>query len=302
MMFSENNPRLQVSFDNTSISIYKDCPRKYLYSIIHGYRPKFKAPPLVFGSVYHDCLEHFEKLIALGEDREVSLRKTIRYAIEKSLEGFGDDPRRTKITLLRSIVWYSEQFKVDPLKTYVFSNGRIGLEMSFSFELPFKSNSNEIFNYCGHMDKLALYNDQLYTVERKHTVQTLSSSFFERYFFSAQVGGYVFAGKVVFDQPVAGAIIEATQVAVNFSRFGRSVVYRVNDHLEEWLQDLHYWIKQIEFSAEKDFWPHNSESCSKYAGCQFRQVCSKPKFARELVLQSSFDVNRWDPTQNRGED
>jgi hypothetical protein len=302
MMFSEQNPKLQVSFDNTSISVYKDCPRKYYYSIIEGWRPNFKAPPLAFGGVYHDCLEVFDKALILGENRESALRNTIRYALKESVSGFGDDSKRTRITLIRSIIWYAEQYKVDPLKTYIFPNGRVGLEMSFSFELPFKSNSGETFEYCGHMDKLAIYNGQLYTVERKHTVQTLSPSFFERYFFSAQIGGYVYAGKVVFDQPVVGAIIEATQVAVNFSRFGRSVVYRVNDHLEEWMKDTHYWIKQIEFSAEHNYWPHNSESCSKYAGCQFRQVCAKPQFARELTLESSFRRDRWDPTKIRGEE
>ena len=225
-----------------------------------------------------------------------------RSGLQISIHGFGDDNRRTRITLLRSLIWYSEQFKTDPLRVYTFSNGRVGLEMSFSFELPFKSETGETLEYGGHMDKLAIYNDQLYTVERKHTVQTLGSSFFERYFFSAQVGGYVYAGKVVFDQPVVGAIIEATQVAVNFSRFGRSVVYRVNDHLEEWMKDLHYWVKQIEYSALNNFWPHNSESCSKYAGCQFRQVCSKPQYARNVVLESSFQIDRWDPTLVRGDE
>jgi hypothetical protein len=301
MMFSTQNPILQVSFDNTSLSIYKDCPRKYYYSIIKGFRSKVKAPPLIFGSVYHDCLEIFDKSIILGEDRESALRNVIRYALKASASGFGNDTKRTKVTLLRSIVWYAEQYRVDPLQTYVFPNGRIGLEMSFSFELPFKSNSGEPFEYCGHMDKLALYNDQLYTVERKHTVATLDHNFFQRYFFSAQIGGYVYAGKVVFDRPVAGAIIEATQVAVNFSRFGRSAVYRVNDHLEEWMEDAHYWIKQIEHSAETNTWPHNSESCGKYSGCVFREVCAKPKFARELILESGFNKDRWDPTQNRGE-
>lgn len=299
MRFSTKIPEFQLSFDNTSISIFKDCPRKYYYTIVQGYRTKIKASPLTFGSAYHAALEEYELHLSSGV--EFALRKAIRVAFAHSKEPFGVENTRTRTTLIRSIIWYSEQFKSDPLKTVIFPNGRLGLEMSFSFELPFQSQNGELLEYCGHIDKLADYQGQLFAVERKHTVQTLSPQFFSRYQFSAQIAGYVFAGKVVFDRPVSGAIIEATQVGVNFSRFGRNVVYRVNDHLEEWMQDTHYWINQIESAHMQNYFPHNSESCSKYAGCQFREVCIKPKFARDAVLNSAFIKDKWDPTQIRGD-
>jgi hypothetical protein len=116
------------------------------------------------------------------------------------------------------------------------------------------------------------------------------------------VGGYVYAGKVVFNEPVAGAIIDATQVGVNFSRFHRAVVHRVNSHLEEWLETTHYWIKQVEKAAESGYWPPNQESCSKYAGCQFRRVCAKAPEVRDLVLRTEFKQDRWDPTMSRGDE
>ena len=108
-MFSKNTENLQVYYDNTSISIFKDCARKYYYSIILGWRPKSKAPPLAFGSAYHDCLELFEKRLAEGIPREDALREAVRHGLQISIHGFGDDNRRTRITLLRSLIWYSEQ-------------------------------------------------------------------------------------------------------------------------------------------------------------------------------------------------
>lgn len=300
-MFYEGT-KLQQAFDNTSISIFKDCPRKYRYSILEGWRATGTAPPLVFGTAYHDCLELFDGLVIKGLSRDDALLQAFTHALELSEEGFGDDNRRTRLTLLRSLVWYADNYVNDPLKTHVFENGRVGLEMSFSFELPFSAEGHrEPYVYSGHMDKLAMYNGSLYTVERKHTALTLNQSFFERYFFSSQVGGYVYAGKVVFDTPVAGAIIEATQVAVNFSRFGRSVVHRVNDHLEEWMYDLHYWIKQVEECATAAYWPTNTESCSKYSGCQFRKVCSKPESIRQLILETEFKQDPWNPLKVRGD-
>jgi hypothetical protein len=127
------------------------------------------------------------------------------------------------VTLVRSLIWYADHYKNDQLKTFVFPNGRVGLEMSFSFELPFSpQGSNDHYYYSGHIDKLATYNGLLYVVERKHTTGSLGSQFFDRYTFSSQVSGYVFAGKVVFESPVQGAIIDATAVAVNSSSFGRA--------------------------------------------------------------------------------
>ena len=240
---------------------------------------------------------------ALGEDRETVLRRCMRLAFELSGSGFGDDNKRTRLTLLRSLVWYADHYRNDQLKTFVFPNGRVGLEMSFSFELPFSpQGSNDHYYYSGHIDKLATYNGLLYVVERKHTTGTLGSQFFDRYTFSSQVSGYVFAGKVVFESPVQGAIIDATAVAVNSSSFGRSVVNRVGSHLEEWMQDLGYWIKQIEECVREEHFPMNTESCSKYAGCQYRQVCSKSKAVRELELETAFHREHWNPLRVRGED
>lgn len=300
-MFFENT-LLQQSFDNTSLSIFKDCPRKYYYSIILGWRPNSKAPPLLFGSAYHDCLELFEKRRAEGIGHTDALREAVRKAFVLAEAGFGDDSARSKLTLLRSLVWYSEQYMHDVLSTYVFPNGRVGLEMSFSFPLPFGPEPNQHYYYSGHMDRLAMYSGALYTVERKHTKTTLSEAFFQRYYFSSQIGGYVYAGKVVFDTPVSGAIIDATQVAVNFSRFGRSVVHRVNEHLEEWMSDAHYWIRQVEMAWKEDYWAANTESCGKYAGCQFRKVCSKSPATRKLILETEFRQDRWDPTAVRGDE
>ena len=300
-MHSEKYPLLQLAFDNTAISNFKDCPKKYQYSMLEGWRPRAVASPLIFGSAYHDVVETFDLLVAKGSPREAALISAIRRAYELSVDGFGDDTKRTRLTLIRSIVFYEAQFRVDPMSTYIFPNGKVGLEMSFRFELPFAAKSGEKFLYCGHIDKLATYGGALYALERKTTTIALGDSFYERYMYSAQIGGYVYAGKVVFDTPVSGAVIEGCQLAVNFTRFGRTVVHRVNSHLEEWLQDLNYWIRQIEYSAMHSYFPHNTEACMKYGGCPYRKVCHKSPEVRSMILESDFRKEFWNPLDNRGD-
>jgi hypothetical protein len=305
--FSKTLPTFQIAWDNTSISILKECPKKYELAIIHGWRPKTAAMTLLFGGAYHDCIETYETLRASGASAEQALSAAIRLAYQLT-DTWGTtgqeipDPARTRLTLLRALVWYSEDYTHDVLKLHIMPDGRPGLEVSFRFELPFTIPGQPTLLYCGHIDKLAEYSGQLYAVERKTTKSTLSQHFFQRYFFSAQVTGYVYAGKVVLHEPVVGAIIDAMQTGVNFSRFSRAVVNRVNDHLEEWMHDLRWWIEQAHRYAAANYWPHNTESCSKYSGCQFRSVCMKAPHVRQLVLDTEFVQQRWNPLQNRGGD
>ena len=66
-----NNPASGIfAIDHSSLAMFKECPRKYYYAIVKGYRPKTAAAPLVFGSAYHDALEFFELQISKGLDRE----------------------------------------------------------------------------------------------------------------------------------------------------------------------------------------------------------------------------------------
>lgn len=299
--FSESNPLLQLAFDNTSLSAFKDCPRKYYYSIIQGYRSKAPATALSFGSAIHVVYEVFDKAIAEGESRESALRAGCRAALAYPDSYFLGDKKRSRLSLLRSIIWYEAQFRTATLPSHIFKNGRIGLELSFIFPLPFPAYNCETLYYCGHIDKLTEYSNSLFALERKHTVSNLGENFYANYFFSSQIGGYVYAGKVIFETPVSGAIIEATQIGVNYVNFGRAVVHRINSHLEEWMEDTSYWINRIEDAAKDDFWPHNTEACGKYGGCPFRAVCSKAPEVRAITLKNDYRVERWNPLEVRGE-
>lgn len=290
--------------DNTSLAMFKECPRKYYYGILQGYRPKTKAPPLEFGKVYHTALETFDRETAKGMDREEVLRKALREALESADgEGFTTDSRRSRLSLARAIVWYVDTYREDVMKTAILPNGKPAVELSFRIELPFVfSDSDEPVLYCGHIDKVAEYNGKLYAVEHKHTVSGLYDSYWDRYVFSSQISGYVLALKTQFNLDTAGALIDSTQVGATFARFGRRIAHRVEAHQQEWILDLSYWMSQLDLCIRSDRWAHNTESCSKYGGCQFRSVCFTSPSVRQAVLDAEFRIEKWDPLKPRGEE
>lgn len=325
--FLLSHPTLQFAWDNTSLVMLKECARKYYYAIICGYRPKHKAPPLYFGGMFHKALETYDELRAKGtdhhpaqiaaikvamletmtvhppHDKEVQNPETGEVTIEHVPETvtlwMSDDPNRSRETLVRSVVWYTEHFKSDVLKTFVFPDGTPAIELSFRFELPVNNPDGDPYFYVGHIDKVAEMAGQLWNVERKHTKRTLSSSYFAGYTPNGQVTGYTFAGKVVLDRPVSGTIVDATQVAIGFNRHMRHIASRNEEQLNEWLVNTVHWIKMAEHYAASNYWPMNEESCHKYSGCQFREVCSKSPSNRQGWLDAGFMKDPWNPLKSR---
>lgn len=308
--------------DNTSISIFKECPRKWHYGMQLGLRPNSYAAPLEFGGAYHACLEVFDDLLAKGKSRDDALRETIREAFRVSAPTLEDgspspfaqatagDTARTRTTLVRTLIWYEEHYRNEiagDMQTYVLASGEPAVELSFSFELPVEffnpeTNQMEPAHYTGHIDKIVTYQGRLFAMERKHTKNSFYDSYWNRYINSSQIDGYIYASHVNFNLEVGGCIIDATQFQVNSSRFARRVVTRTPERRHEWLLETLYWLHQLDSCIKSDYFPRNTESCSKYSGCQFYELCFAHKDVQPAIMREHFRVEKWDPTKIRGDD
>lgn len=211
-----------------------------------------------------------------------------------------DHTNKTRYTLLRSLVWYLEQFKDDPAETVILDNGKPAVELSFRMEIPITTPDGDPYLISGHIDRLVTYNDTLYVTDLKTTKNTLNSDYFKKYIMDNQMSLYSTASKVVLERKASGIILDALQVAVTFTRCLRGFVTRTPAQLSEWLHDALYWIKQAEGFAERRDWPMNDTSCNKYGKCVFRdEVCSKDPSVRGTFLNTHFRKETWDPLKPR---
>lgn len=329
-LFCREAPLLQKAWDNSSMSILKECPRKYQLAIIEGWIPKRSAAPLVFGGLLHRYLEAYDRRRLAGEPHYDALCAVVSQALTETVrrvnglvlpdgevrevppgtEGAKEllifwhgDNNRTRKTLVRTIIWYTEQFSAgDPLKTVQLASGHAALEISFRFLLPVQSPDGDPFIWCGHIDKIAQFGEDLYVQERKHTASTLGDWYFVRYSIDSQTSGYLTAGKVLLEKPIAGIIVDACQVAVTFSRVHRHIVPRTEAQLNEWLANTIEWINMAAFYIQRygtKPWPLNESSCHKFSGCQFRPVCGRDPGVRQMVLDQNFTKKRWNPLEIR---
>lgn len=301
------SPRFQLFWDSTSIGALKTCPRYYQLSILEGWQPRETSVHLVFGIHFHSALEYYDHLRFGGMEYEPALREVVRKVLtitwdaKKNRPWFSDDPNKNRLTLLRSVVWYLDQFRDDPIETIRLANGKPAVELSFRFDSGYTSARGESIMLCGHMDRLATFNGKPYVLDRKTTKSTINQSFFDKFSPDNQMTLYALAGKIVYEIPVEGIIVDGAQIAQTFTRFQRGHVPRSEPILEEWYYDFGQYLAMAETYATNNYWPMNEKSCGNYGGCPFRKICSMSPASRSTWLKADYHKRIWDPTVVRGD-
>jgi len=297
---------VQFAWDGTSVTLVQTCLRKYFYKIIQGWTPFDKSPHLLLGGWYATALEHYYKHKAAGYSHDEAQYLVVEEALEstwvrKDKDGnevsypwMSSDPLKSRENLIRTIVWYLEEFKEDTMEVVILPDGKPAVEYSFTIEFE-----KDIL-YCGHLDRLVNYNGDYYIQDQKTTKTTIGSYYFEQFNPDVQMSGYTYAGQIMFKLPIKGVVIDAVQIAVGFSRFTRGFTSRTNEQLEEWKESTVYWIRLAQEATRKNFFPMNTTSCSDYGGCEFRTVCQKNEAVRQQFLKAKFHQQpSWSPLDRR---
>lgn len=293
---------VQIAWDSTSIGLAETCLRKYYYSMIRGISPKNKSVHLIFGGLYASALESYYKLKADGLDHEKALNKVIgetmeaSWDYEKNLPVEFDDNKKTRPNLIRTIVWYLDQFHdetEDGIRTYHLASGKPAVELSFTLEI------DDDVLLCGHLDRVVHFGNDLYVMDQKTTGGTIGPYFFNQFKPNMQMSLYAWAGQTILSSPVRGVIIDGAQIATNFTRFERGFTTRTKSELNEWYESAIYHINAAREATAKDKFPMNTSACGNYGGCPFRSVCSSAPGVRENYIKADFTDHNWDPLKAR---
>jgi hypothetical protein len=300
---------VQVAWDATSLELFQTCPRKYYYRMIENITPRHTSVHLLFGMLYASALEHFYLRRAEGASIEEALRMIVREAMEESWDQAASQPKdfdtsvsagaagKTRFNLIRSIVWYIDQFADESsagITTHHLASGKPAVELSFTIEL------NDDILWCGHLDRVVSYAGGLYWMDQKTSGTTISPRFFEQFKPHNQFYGYTWAGQLILHSPLKGGIIDAAQIAVGFTRFERHPITVTQDQLEEWHTNTVDTIERAQATAERGKWPMNLTACGNYGGCPYRILCSRSPSIRDKFIEGDFvHPEPWDPLKAR---
>lgn len=299
--FSPSVPQLQIAWDSVSMGLFKECPRKYFYTMILGRGNQFSIH-LDFGVQYHKVLENFDRALAANTPREEAVKAGVRHALSWDDGPYQSDPNygiKNRFTLARTFFWYTEQFADDTTKTVILSDGSPAVELSFRLNLSRLTPDSEPYMHCGHLDRLVEFHDDYWFMDRKTTKKSLDEKYFSQYTPNTQMTGYFFASQHILKKPAKGGIVDAAQLLANGSRFQRHFLRRSEEELEDWLEDTYAFLSLAEQYAERGHWPMNDQSCNNYGGCAFRKICSMPKSAREIFLAQQYEERHWNPLEVR---
>lgn len=293
--FSKVLPGLQLQVNSSSLGPFKTCPRKYYYSIVEGWVSQRKSIHLTFGALVHKGIELYSRGKIAEADHEENLLGVVEWALRATWDfklgrpWQSEDSGKNRLGLVRTLVWYLDHYgEREGLRTLILANGQPALELPFEFPSGFTAASTgEGVSFIGKLDEVAQLGPDLYIKDTKTTAHAVDGTFFRQFTPDNQFSLYVIAGKVAFDLPVKGLIVDGIQIGATFSRFARGVVPRGDAVLDEWIEGSHFWLGQMEQCAASASWPQNDKSCGLYGGCEFREICgAKPSLRPQLLARS----------------
>jgi hypothetical protein len=295
---------VQYAWDSVSLGLFKTCPRKYFLTMIENWQARTPSHHLTFGIIYHSAIEGYLKVMAQPselsreEQHNEAVHKAIKFAMiaSASYAPPPNDNNKTRVNLLRTLVWYFDHFGLsDPCTPVILQNGKAAVELSFRFQVDY----DQVL--CGHLDAIVQYGDHRYVLDHKTTKYTVTGAsaqyFFEKFNPDNQMTLYALGAAVAFHTPVKGIIIDAAQIGVSFSAFQRGFTYRNEPQLQEFLENFYTYRRTAEVYHRTGVWPMNETACDNYGGCAFRGICSKSPLVRDRFLRTDFtqDQPRWNP-------
>ena len=297
--------------DNTRISAYKDCPRKYFLRHVMHWRSSGTAMPLVFGSSWHAAMDlvwlhaktlppddlvaagmagFYEKWIEEGMPEDMDSAQLEAIGIRNP--GVAEDMLHCYIADRRSV-----------LQNCTLLSG----EQGFAVPLP---NMDQCW-YVGKLDKVIEYQGQKLVIEHKSTTEYkkdggFKSQYIEGWYSDSQVKGYQF-GAGLYYPGLTQVWVDAALVHKTVHDAFRFVpVAHSFPIIKEWLDDTQSWIGSMQadeqyFEREGKLTPgnfrKNENSCmGKFGPCPYLDICmTTPDPSALEGPPEGYIVEPWEP-------
>lgn len=305
-------------YDNTRVSDYKTCPRKYYLRHKLDIVTDGTALPLVFGLSWHDAMDVVWAMCGKTENSNEKIHKA---ALQKFVETWKEWDMDFPVPMhladkygMRNPMVASEMLihYIDQRRGFIAECEIIAIEQPFAVDI---FDDDTQIKYIGRFDKTVRHPQHgILLIEHKTTsAYAKASGFRTDYIMSwspnSQIDGYLHAAHMLFGKEVRGIWIDAALVHKTVhNKFRFIPMDRQFAQLDSWLHETRDWIRRIEHEAERDEeqehiggeaylgYPKNTGSCGNYGGCPYRDIC---KFIVEPTNRnptySGYKIDHWEP-------
>jgi len=269
--------RNMLKISNSSINIYRSCPKKYHWKYIEGLTPYKKSTALTLGSIVHTAFDMYYNNFSEHDVSEYIV-KTADEEIAKADPQVAEDLLVAKYTALGMWMHY-------PKDLSVFSEIRPELSLEIKFDRGVK--------LVLRVDGLVKVDGKMWVRELKTT--GLSFSQFEKRCETApQCSTYTLAVRKA-GIPVEGVIYDFVKkpllrrhIKESKEQFGKRILldyktrpnfyykrhysYRSQENLDLFEEDLKLTVKAIK--SKRIGWPRNPDACWNFnSACPYMPIC-----------------------------
>jgi hypothetical protein len=300
-------------YDNTRVSDYKTCPRKFYLRHKLDLVPDGTAKALIFGLSWHDAMD---VVWGMAQDNSNSNEKIAKAALHKFVETWKENDLpfpvpmeqvqafgfRTPMVAAEMLINY-----IDQRITFMHQCEVIAIEQPFAVNL-FQDRKD--LKYIGRFDKVVRHPEYgILLIEHKTTsayakIGGFRSDYIASWSPNSQIDGYLHAAHMLYGKEVRGIWVDAALVHKTVhNKFKFIPIDRQFAQLDAWLHETRDWIGRIEREEEQangnayGGYPKNTGSCNHWAGCSYRDLCKFIAEPRDLDTDRAvgYKVDHWEP-------
>lgn len=267
-----DHPMGKVFFDNTLLTSYKDCPRKFFLRHRLSLTSSGSKDALDFGLAWHGALEN----LWISHSPELASQAFLKVWTEECARSWPlsiPDQERLGARTPQTAFAMIESYMKDR-RSLMESHKVIGNEQKFAVRL---CEDLPPIVYIGRLDKvLQSQEGDILVLEHKTTsaysiAKGFQDSFVESWCPNSQIDGYQYVMSRVWPDRHTKIMVDASLVHKKERRNILIPVQRNPSQIESWRTDAMEWIKRL---TTDEIWPQNTGSCMNYmTKCQFYDVC-----------------------------
>lgn len=303
--------------DNTKISSYKECPRRYFLRHVMHWRGSGIAMPLSFGLSWHSAMDVVWAFAQKVPQQDLPRLAMARFLETWESEGLNPDPDLTDIERYGN---RTPGVAHEMLHKYVEKRWKllqeatlVAGEQPFAVPMP----GMEGVWYVGRIDKVIDTNGQRVALEHKTTSEYkkdggFKSQYVEQWYVDAQVKGYQFGGGLFFEGMEQVWVDAALVHKTVHDAFKFIPVQHQWPLLQEWIEGTKAWITLMLADQERFMqdglspavFRKNEQSCiGKYGACTYLNICrtvSDPVKEFGGQAPEGYTVEAWNPFDTLG--
>lgn len=302
------HPSWQV-LDSTKMKAYKECPRKFFYEYLLGWRPDTTSIDLKFGEALHESLALIHEKMDLSDETIALSFNEFAHVYGEAFpqSEWGDYAPKNPEGALAALVAYASTYGDD----FQHASTKY-VEVGGSVPIAFEPTERRM-----HFRLDTLMEDKkgnFFCREHKTTGGNFSRMWRDDFYLSLQVGTYIHAQYCIFPRErVRGVEINGISLRTLKSGpkidFERVPCWWTNAQMSQWLwtvndiwSDIEMELERLASCAAEDAvmcaFPINPSGCTKYRGCTYHDFCIS--WANPLAhcrqIPPSLSIDFWDPS------